>query len=86
LRRKAEAEISKLAESINYKKERISTAIRFGGVSWEILTEADEWSADLIALRSHRPGIATYLLGSNAATIVRYAKCSVLVIRESEIK
>lgn len=86
LRRKAEAEISKLIESFNYRKERISIAIRFGGVSWEILTEADEWSADLIALASHHPRFVTYLFGSNAATIVKYAKCSVLVIRESGIR
>lgn len=86
LRLKAEAEISKLTMSIEYPKERFSTAVRFGGVPWEVLAEADDWSADLIALGSHRPSIATYLLGSNAAVIVRHAKCSVLVIRESGAK
>jgi nucleotide-binding universal stress UspA family protein len=30
---------------------------------------------------SHRPSMAIYLIGSNAARIVRHAKCSVLVVR-----
>ncbi|MBM3552458.1 MAG: hypothetical protein FJX45_11985 [Alphaproteobacteria bacterium] len=30
---------------------------------------------------SYRPTLTTYLLGSNAAKIVRYAICSVLVVR-----
>ena len=38
--------------------------------------------ADLIVIGSHRPAMSTYLLGSNAKTIVRHAKCSVLVLRE----
>jgi nucleotide-binding universal stress UspA family protein len=86
LRRKAEEEISKRVKSINYAGERVSSVVRLGGVSWEILAEADQWSADLVALGSRRPSIATHLLGSNAATIVRNAKCSVLIIRESENK
>jgi nucleotide-binding universal stress UspA family protein len=36
----------------------------------------------LIVVGSHRPTMATYLLGSNAKTIVRHAKCSVLVVRK----
>ncbi|HDR2322894.1 TPA: universal stress protein, partial [Enterobacter roggenkampii] len=30
---------------------------------------------------SHKPDISTYLLGSNAAAVVRHAKCPVLVVR-----
>jgi nucleotide-binding universal stress UspA family protein len=62
-------------------KDHISHAVRFGGIYVEILAEADEWGADLIVIGSHRPSMATYLIGSNAKTIVRHAKCSVLVIR-----
>jgi len=36
-----------------------------------VLAEADEWNADLIVIGSHRPSMATYLIGSNAKTIVR---------------
>ena len=41
-------------------------------------------NADLIVMSSHRPqrpGMRTYFLGSNAGHVVRYAKCSVLVVR-----
>ena len=34
-----------------------------------------------LGIASHRPDITTYLLGSNAAAVVRHAECSVLVVR-----
>ncbi|STP20138.1 putative universal stress protein [Escherichia coli] len=37
--------------------------------------------AHMIIIASHRPDITTYLLGSNAAAVVRHAECSVLVVR-----
>lgn len=46
--------------------------------SWE---EASSMKADLIVMTSHRPAMRTYFLGSNAGHVVRYAKCSVLVVR-----
>jgi nucleotide-binding universal stress UspA family protein len=61
-------------------QKRASTIVRFSAVLPEIFAEADEWRAELIALGSHIPSIATYILGSNAAHIVRHAKCSVLII------
>ena len=67
---------------IDYPQNRISSAVRFGGVYSEVLAEATQWGADLIVLCSHRPSMATYLIGSNAKTIVRHAKCSVLVLRK----
>jgi len=60
---------------------RISTAIRQGGIYHEILEEAAAMKADLIVMTSHRPAMRTYFLGSNAGHVVRYAKCSVLVVR-----
>ena len=61
--------------------QRISTAIRQGGIYHEILEEAATMNADLIVMTSHRPAMRTYFLGSNAGHVVRYAKCSVLVVR-----
>jgi nucleotide-binding universal stress UspA family protein len=61
--------------------EQVSTAVRQGGVYHEILEEALWISADLIVISSHQPAMKTYLLGSNAAHVVRHAKCSVLVVR-----
>ena len=59
----------------------VRTKVLEGSPSWELLREAERWQPDLIVVGSHRPTTATYLLGSNAATIVRHAKCSVLVVR-----
>jgi nucleotide-binding universal stress UspA family protein len=36
----------------------------------------------VIVLASHRPELKDYLLGPNAARVVRHAKCSVLVVRD----
>ena len=82
LRMAAEERILDFADRIDYPQEHISTAIRFGAAYSEILAEADEWGADLIVMSSHRPGAATYFLGSTAAFVVRHAKCSVLIVRE----
>ena len=78
----AEAELASLAAQLRLPHERISTVVRVGGVYPEILAEAESWGADLIVIGSHRPAMSTYLLGSNAKTVVRHAKCSVLVVRE----
>ena len=55
--------------------------VREGSVYHEVLEEAEECGADLIIMGSHRPAMATYLPGSNAARIVRHAPCSVMVLR-----
>jgi nucleotide-binding universal stress UspA family protein len=82
MRETAERELREAAEKIDFPKENLSSTVRFGAIYPEILAEADDWGADLIVVGSHRPTMATYLLGSNAKTIVRHAKCSVLVARE----
>ncbi len=81
IRENAEIELGRSVANIAYPKELLSSVLRLGGVYSEILAEADEWGADLIVVGSHRPSMSTYLLGSNAKTIVRHAKCSVLVAR-----
>jgi nucleotide-binding universal stress UspA family protein len=59
----------------------IATTVRFGEMDQEILGFADRIAADLILLESHKPGVADYLLGSNAARVVRHAACSVFLLR-----
>jgi nucleotide-binding universal stress UspA family protein len=48
----------------------------------EILGVAEEAEADLVVVGSHRPAMKDYLLGTNAARVVRHAHCSVIVARE----
>lgn len=60
----------------------VTHGIAYGRVYEEVLRVADERGVDLIILASHRPELSDYLLGPNAARIVRHAACSVLVVRE----
>ena len=55
--------------------------IRGGRPHHAIVGLADEIKADLILIASHDPGLRDYLLGSTAASVVRHAKCCVLVYR-----
>lgn len=52
-----------------------------GKVYDEILRAADKLSVDVIVMGSHRPEARDYLLGSNAARVVRHAPQSVFVVR-----
>jgi nucleotide-binding universal stress UspA family protein len=77
----AEAAMAQLAAGISLPSERVSAAVRHGSIYGEVLQEAEATGTDLIVIGSHSPTMATYLLGSNASTIVRHARCSVLVVR-----
>lgn len=52
-----------------------------GTVYEEILDVAKKIKCDLIIISSHRPELKDYLLGPNAARVVRHANCSVMVVR-----
>lgn len=53
-----------------------------GKIYREILRAAATIQADLIVMGSHHPELKDYLLGPNAAKVVRHADCSVMVVRE----
>lgn len=52
-----------------------------GSVYETVLKIADREKVDLIVIGAHRPELSDYLLGPNAARVVRHAKASVLVVR-----
>ncbi len=56
--------------------------VRHGTIYNEILDTASSAAIDLIVLAARRPEQSDYLLGPNAARIVRHAECSVMVVRE----
>ncbi|MCF6272345.1 MAG: universal stress protein [Rhodobacteraceae bacterium] len=60
----------------------VSSYVRHGTIYKRIIKAADELGADLIVLASHRPETKDYLLGPNAARVVRHARQSVFVVRE----
>ena len=53
-----------------------------GQVYVEVINAARGVGADLIVMGAHRPELRDYLLGPNAARVVRHAPCSVMVVRE----
>lgn len=57
--------------------------VRSGKPAQEILATAKERRADLIVIASHKPGFGDFLIGSTAADVVRSARCSVHVVRET---
>lgn len=59
----------------------VQRVIANGTVYDEILRVSEEINIDLIVLASHRPKLGDYLLGPNAARVVRHAKCSVFIVR-----
>ena len=79
----SEEMLAQLAQTCGIDAAKVSSVIRQGGIYHEILEEAAAIKADLIVMTSHRPAMRTYFLGSNAGHVVRYAKCSVLVVRPS---
>jgi universal stress protein F len=83
-RKAAEDALAIVVKETGLPPERVSSTVRQGGIYQEILEEAGSVGADLIVMSSHRPqrhAVRTYFLGSNAGHVVRYAKCSVLVVR-----
>ncbi|MFZ8536305.1 universal stress protein, partial [Klebsiella quasipneumoniae] len=74
----------KLAELINklsLKESDVQIHIRSGNVRDEVTKLADELKADVVIIGSRNPNIQTHLLGSEAASIVRYAHVPVFVVR-----
>ncbi|MDJ1007970.1 MAG: universal stress protein [Paracoccaceae bacterium] len=55
--------------------------VTHGRVYEEIMHAADRLDADAIVMGSHTPELSDYLLGPNAARVVRHARQSVFVIR-----
>ena len=83
-RKSAEEAIKLIAQECGLDSAHISGTVRQGGIYHEVLEEAKAINADLIVMSSHRPAMRTYFLGSNAGHVVRYAKCSVLVVRNAK--
>ena len=78
----AEEALALVAQESGLDPGKVSSIVRQGGIYHEVLEEAKTFGCDLIVMSSHRPAMKTYFLGSNAGHMVRYAKCSVLVVRK----
>jgi len=56
--------------------------VAHGTIYEEILATAGALSIDLIVMTSHRPELKDYLIGPNAARVMRHATQSVFVVRD----
>jgi nucleotide-binding universal stress UspA family protein len=68
-----------LLEKAGYK---VQGAVEEGYPQAIIIDYAKRWNADLIVLGSHgRKGLDRFMMGSVAESVARYARCSVLIVR-----
>lgn len=73
--------MNELKRLFDIPPDNIHTAVRFGSVRDEIIAMGVEGEFDVIVIGSKKPGVTTHLLGSNAESVLRYAKIPVLVVR-----
>jgi len=60
---------------------RSEIVVRRGRAQHEIVDVAEKTGAEIIVIASHQPRASDILLGSVAASVVRHARCSVMVLR-----
>lgn len=63
------------------QNKKVRHVIATGRAYEEVLKLAAATSASLIVVGAHKADLTDYLLGPNAARVVRHAKCSVFVVR-----
>jgi nucleotide-binding universal stress UspA family protein len=81
-RRRGEVLVARAAEELRAASFAVSHEVREGDVRQSILECAAEWTPDVIVLGSHgRKSLNRLLLGSVSENVVRYAQCSVEVVR-----
>ncbi|MDC0738076.1 universal stress protein [Cognatishimia sp. SS12] len=76
------AAIERIGDDIDLPNDQIQLHIASGSVYDEIISLSRKAKVDLIIMNSHRPELSDYLLGPNAARVVRHADCSVMVVRD----
>lgn len=61
--------------------QSVRHVVAVGTVYEEVLKTARIDGADLIVIGAHSPDLKDYLLGPNAARVIRHSTCSVYVVR-----
>jgi len=74
--------LSNWVEEMVPSEVEVRPHVLHGTIYDEILRAADKLQIDVIVMASHRPALRDYLLGPNAARVVRHARCSVYVVRD----
>lgn len=81
LKAKAKSQLEEIIQKFKLPADKVHVHVDQGSPRDCILEMAKTLPADMVIISSHRPDMSTYLLGSNAAAVVRHADCSVLVVR-----
>lgn len=76
-REDVKARLSQIADMVPGGEAMVVT----GHSARTILEWAETHDNDCIIVSSHKPGVQDYFLGGTAARVVRYAQCSVHVVR-----
>ncbi len=63
------------------QNDKVRHVISTGRAYEEVLKLAEKTNTSLIVVGAHKADLTDYLLGPNAARVVRHAKCSVYVVR-----
>lgn len=72
-----------VAEALGEDRNKdLRHVVATGSIYEEILELAKTTEADLIVIGAHKPDLREFLLGPNAARVVRHSKCSVYVVRD----
>ncbi len=79
---RASRELHQLSAKHAPPELRVQHIVAYGRIYEQILDTAKRIDADLIVMASHRPELKDYLIGPNAARVVRHADRSVLVVRD----
>ena len=77
----AKEKLTALAKKMTLDQQHIHLHILSGNIRDRVIELADDLKAEAIIIGSRNPDIQTHLLGSDAASIVRYAHVPVFVIR-----
>jgi len=79
--KRTEQDLATLATTVDLTQGTVTSSARFGDIYREILAQAEKSAVDLIIVGSNKPQATDFLLGTNAARVVRHSSCSVLVVR-----
>lgn len=80
--KETEAKLNAFVKNHLDGEKDIKCLVAQGGIYERIIETAKKTKADLIVMTAHRPELKDYLLGPNAAKVVRHSNISVLVVRE----
>jgi nucleotide-binding universal stress UspA family protein len=78
---RTEQDLTTLSANVDLAQGEVTSSARFGDIYREILAQAEKSGVDLIVIGSNKPQATDFLLGTNAARVVRHSSCSVFVVR-----